>query len=83
MLWPANDSEPSPRVVSVGRAGTGNGSRFPSNAIDETRLLRYIAVFSCAKILPPARPTSSFAPTASGCQCVSISVLTRVAPVAA
>src|SRR5262245_13186534 len=83
MRCPANDSEPSPRVFSVGRAASGSGSRFPSNVIDDTRLARYIAVFSRARILPPARPTSSFAPTASGCQCVLISVLTRVVPVAA
>src|SRR5918993_378104 len=34
-------------------------------------------------ILPPARPTISFAPTASGCQCVLNSVLMRSLPVAA
>ncbi len=37
----------------------------------------------CAKIVPPARPTISFAPICSGCQCVLISIATRGSCVAA
>ena len=41
-------------------------------------LLRVVFVFSCAKMTPPARPTASLAPVCSGCQCVLISVWTRL-----
>ena len=42
-------------------------------------MLRYVFVFSCAKMTPPLRPTASFAPVCSGCQCVLTSVWMRVA----
>ena len=42
-----------------------------------TALLRYIRVFSWAKMTPPSRPTASLAPVCSGCQCVLISVFTQ------